>query len=71
MLPEDLNTLKVVDLKEELKRRDQPVAGKKADLVARLQAYIADHEVRARSIRLCGRGVAGRGLRNVPPRRRL
>lgn len=31
--------LTVVKLKDELKKRGQPVAGKKADLVARLQEY--------------------------------
>lgn len=38
--------LTVVKLKEQLKKRGQPVSGKKAELVERLQQYIAQHEVR-------------------------
>ncbi len=38
--------LKVADLKEELKKRGQPVAGKKAELAARLEAYVNENEVR-------------------------
>ncbi|KAL4443940.1 hypothetical protein ABPG75_011677 [Micractinium tetrahymenae] len=36
--------LTVAKLKDELKKRGQPVAGKKAELVARLQEYISQHE---------------------------
>ncbi len=35
----------MVKLKDELKKRGQPVAGKKAELVARLQEFISQHEV--------------------------
>ena len=38
--------LTVVKLKDELKKRGQAVAGKKADLVARLEEYIQQNEVR-------------------------
>ena len=38
--------LTVVKLKEELKKRGQAVAGKKAELVARLEEYIQQNEVR-------------------------
>lgn len=38
--------LTVLKLKDELKLRGQPVVGKKAELVARLQEYISQHEVR-------------------------
>jgi len=40
-----INSLKVAELKEELKKRDQPVGGKKAELVERLIAYVREHEV--------------------------
>ncbi len=33
---EDLNSLRVVDLKEKLKKLDLPVSGKKAELIERL-----------------------------------
>jgi len=39
-----IQQLKVVELKEELKKRDQPVAGKKAELAARLEDYVKEHE---------------------------
>lgn len=41
-----IQELKVTDLKEELKNRGQPVAGKKAELIARLEAYVKENEVR-------------------------
>ena len=47
-----INELKVVDLKEELKKRGQPVAGKKSELIERLEAYINEHEQQVRSINL-------------------
>jgi hypothetical protein len=39
-------TLKVADLKEELRKRQLPVSGKKQELVERLAAVVAD-EVRS------------------------
>jgi apoptotic chromatin condensation inducer in the nucleus len=39
-----IHELKVADLKEELKKRGQPVAGKKAELAARLEEYVKEHE---------------------------
>ncbi|CAO3686733.1 unnamed protein product [Umbelopsis ramanniana] len=36
-LPEDLTKLRVVDLKEELTKRNLPTKGKKDELIARLQ----------------------------------
>jgi hypothetical protein len=65
MLPDDLNTLKVPELKDELKNRGQPVAGKKAELVARLQAYIAEHEVRVNLGRRDQRGGQPAGSRGA------
>lgn len=38
-LPEDLNTLKVTELKEKLKERGLGVSGVKAELISRLQEY--------------------------------
>ena len=42
-----IQELKVVELKEELKKRDQPIAGKKAELAARLEEYVKEHEAGA------------------------
>ena len=42
-----LAELKVVELKEECKKRGLAVSGKKAELVERLEEYIAENEVRA------------------------
>ena len=39
-LPDDLNTLRVSDLKEALKERGLTTVGNKADLVARLQGHV-------------------------------
>ena len=47
MAPTDwIQALKVADLKEELKKRGQPVTGKKAELAARLEAFEQENEVR-------------------------
>jgi hypothetical protein len=35
----------VADLKDELKKRGQPVGGKKAELAERLEAFIQENEV--------------------------
>lgn len=37
--------LTVAKLKDELKKRGQPVVGKKAELAERLEAYVKEHEV--------------------------
>jgi hypothetical protein len=39
-LPDDLNTLKVTELKEALKERSLTVSGNKAELVGRLQEFL-------------------------------
>lgn len=39
--------MKVSELREELKKRGQPVSGKKSELVERLTEYIKEHEVSA------------------------
>lgn len=44
MLPEDLSTLRVVDLKEELSKRNLPLKGKKDDLIARLQQSLDEEK---------------------------
>ena len=49
--------LKVVELKEECKKRGLAVSGKKAELAERLEAYIAENEVRE------AQGRGGRGGR--------
>lgn len=43
----DWAAMKVVELKEECKKRGLAVSGKKADLVERLEAYSAENEVRS------------------------
>ena len=42
-----IHGLKVAELKEELKKRGQPVTGKKAELAERLETYIKENEVRS------------------------
>jgi apoptotic chromatin condensation inducer in the nucleus len=42
-----IQELKVAELKDELKKRGQPVAGKKAELAARLEEYVKEHEARS------------------------
>ncbi|CDH48797.1 hypothetical protein RO3G_06496 [Lichtheimia corymbifera JMRC:FSU:9682] len=44
MLPENLSTLRVVDLKEELSKRNLPLKGKKDELIARLQQSLDDEK---------------------------
>lgn len=44
MAMEDWSALKVVQLKEELKKRGLSVSGKKADMVARLEEYSEEHK---------------------------
>lgn len=44
-LPDDLSTLKVNELKEELKKRGLTVSGVKADLVSRLSEYLKAKKV--------------------------
>lgn len=39
-----IDSLKVADLKEELNKRDLPVAGKKGELVERLRAHLIEEE---------------------------
>jgi hypothetical protein len=41
-----IETLTVAKLKVELQQRGQAVSGKKTELVARLAAYVVEHEVR-------------------------
>ena len=47
-----IHALKVAELKDELKKRGQPVGGKKVELAERLEAYVKEHEV-------CGGRVGG------------
>ena len=42
-----IHELKVAELKDELKKRGQPVSGKKAELADRLEAYVKENEVGA------------------------
>ncbi|KAI7875951.1 hypothetical protein K492DRAFT_210675 [Lichtheimia hyalospora FSU 10163] len=44
MLPENLSSLRVVDLKEELSKRNLPLKGKKDELIARLQQWLDDEK---------------------------
>jgi hypothetical protein len=41
-----IQSLKVAELKDELKKRGQPINGKKSDLAERLEAFINKNEVR-------------------------
>jgi hypothetical protein len=43
-LSASLSSLRVADLKEELKERSLPTAGRKAELVARLEEYLKSQE---------------------------
>lgn len=56
-----IHELKVVELKEECKKRGLPVSGKKADLVERLEEYVRDNEVRGEARRELGRLLAAQG----------
>jgi len=40
----DLHSMKVVELKAELKQRKLPVSGTKAELIDRLEKYMTEHE---------------------------
>ena len=51
--------LTVAKLKDELKKRKQPVGGKKAELIERLEGYIKEHEVRAGGRRRWAGGGVG------------
>ena len=55
--PDWVAGLTVAKLKDELKKRGQPTTGKKAELVARLEAYINEHEVTAVLRELAGSRV--------------
>ena len=44
MLPDDLSSLRVVDLKKELTDRNLPTKGKKDELVARLQEWVDEQK---------------------------
>ena len=49
-LPKDLSKLKVKQLKEELKKRNLPMSGLKADLVARLGPAVVDEPPKPRPV---------------------
>jgi hypothetical protein len=55
-----IQKLKVAELKDELKKRGQPMTGKKAELAERLKAYIQEHEVSCGGLVSCFCSQVGR-----------